>query len=302
MKVKIYLHSSIKAKIDDDIVKFNQYFLEHGIKLSIDIEKTDVPKQDAVVKLMLPNDGKYAVVFYLYNKDNFPAPYFGLCMNISLTLQGIYLATSLVDDNADYTWKSMCHELMHALFCQLANKNIMLFDPMDKMLVDGIWKFYYKNEELDAPDGNFARAWQKLKSYIYLFEEKPTVILERISGDSKQTLGELRVGSLRLKTLELGWHDNLKNISCIPKGEYHCRYTFSPKFMKYTYEVMSVPNRTGIRIHSANYHYQIQGCIALGTRLADINNDTKLDVVNSKVAIKELETLLNKREFILKII
>jgi len=102
-------------------------------------------------------------------------------------------------------------------------------------------------------------------------------------------------------TLELPDLNNQKNISCIPKGKYNCIHTYSQQFKKFTYEVLNVPNRKGIRIHATNYYYELRGCIALGNGIYDINNDKEIDLLNSKKAIEEFETLLIKHPFILTI-
>jgi hypothetical protein len=62
-----------------------------------------------------------------------------------------------------------------------------------------------------------------------------------------------------------------------------------------------VPNRSGVRIHSANYSRQLQGCIALGCSIDDIDEDGTLDIRNSRKAIKLAEKYLGK-EFKLEII
>jgi len=70
--------------------------------------------------------------------------------------------------------------------------------------------------------------------------------------------------------------NNQEEISCILDGTYICKWTYSPKLSIehgkpfYTYEVMTVLNRSGIRFHSANYFFQLLGCIALGDAHKDI--------------------------------
>lgn len=134
------------------------------------------------------------------------------------------------------------------------------------------------------------------------------VFINRYIETARQTLGVLTVASDVLfvaKTLELPWINNASQISCIPVGEYVCRYTRSAKFSKlkggdvYTYEIMNVPGRAGIRIHSANFNMQIEGCIALGGGIRDINNDGELDTINSVNAISEFEKVMDKKDFTL---
>ena len=134
------------------------------------------------------------------------------------------------------------------------------------------------------------------------------VILERITDDGKQTLGGIQIGDVFIaKTLELGWKNNASNISCIPIGIYVCKYTRSNRMSLkankdvYTYELMDVPNRSGIRIHSANYFHQLLGCIALGDSTKDIDIDGELDVLHSGATVAKFVDLMNKVDFALTI-
>lgn len=130
-----------------------------------------------------------------------------------------------------------------------------------------------------------------------------TIILARHTDDGVQTLGDLTIESFMVfKTLERPWKNNAPNISCIPKGIYQCDWTFSPKLLRSTYQIMKVPGRSGIRFHPGNYFFDIEGCILLGTGYMDLNHDGKLDIINSKVSLKSFETFLNKESFLLKIV
>lgn len=138
-----------------------------------------------------------------------------------------------------------------------------------------------------------------------------TAYIKIFFQDNKQRLGSLSVYTglevFVCKTLELPYLDNAPNISSIPFGNYTCRWTRSNRLSRlagedvYTYEVTSVPSRTGIRIHSANYFFQLLGCVALGDAHKDINMDQELDIVHSGNTVKAFNTLMNKEEFILVI-
>ena len=134
------------------------------------------------------------------------------------------------------------------------------------------------------------------------------VNLNRFSGNTKQTLGTLSFikddGQLFVcKTLELAWKNNQSNISCIPPGSYTCKYTRSNRLSNlkgrdfFTYEVLNVPGRAGIRIHSANHFFQLLGCIALGDAHKDINADSELDVIHSGATITAMEEQLQRKDF-----
>lgn len=75
----------------------------------------------------------------------------------------------------------------------------------------------------------------------------------------------------------------------------------SNRFKKNMWLLLNVPNRDGIRIHSANYARELNGCIALGMNIADLDEDGNVDITSSKKAI-ELATQNLGEEFILKII
>jgi len=138
------------------------------------------------------------------------------------------------------------------------------------------------------------------------------VYVIRGQSDEKQTLGVLIAPNFPelfiAKTLELPWKDNANDISCISLGDYVCRYTQSPHMTQiagqpvFTYEILNVPNRSGVRIHSANYFNQLLGCIALGDVTKDINSDNELDVIHSGATVEAFVNLMNKEDFTIHIL
>lgn len=143
---------------------------------------------------------------------------------------------------------------------------------------------------------------KQLTSYWNAYKAISHVILTRHTDDGIQTLGDLQVGnSFSRATLERPWLNNQKNISCIPKGIYDVLWTFSPRLLRYTYEVTHVTSRSGIRIHKGNFFFDVDGCILLGTGYQDINHDGHLDVINSTVTIKSFEDLMQRKPFKLEI-
>lgn len=117
---------------------------------------------------------------------------------------------------------------------------------------------------------------------------KKIVTLRRLTDNGVQTLGLMSCeGGKTIHTLELPWKDNARRISCIPKGQYNVVPRFVPKFKNH-FHVLDVPGRDWILFHSAAYHTDIQGCIAPGLGLLDMNGDGNLDVVNSRGAMKFL--------------
>ena len=92
---------------------------------------------------------------------------------------------------------------------------------------------------------------------------------------------------VRFVTLELPWEENERSISRIPSGTYKVKKRKSKKFGDH-FHILDVPGRDYILIHPGNYYKQIRGCVLLGQRFADINNDKELDVVMSRPSVDRL--------------
>lgn len=100
-------------------------------------------------------------------------------------------------------------------------------------------------------------------------------------------------------TLERPWLDNAKEKSCIPEGKYICRRTNSPTF-GVCFEVINVPNRSAILIHSGNFAHDSRGCIILGEYEGILNGE--FAVLNSRNTIKRfLKAQKDIEQFMLEI-
>ena len=119
------------------------------------------------------------------------------------------------------------------------------------------------------------------------------VIVIRDYMDNEQTLGRLYVRDeqgciiFQCESLERAYKDNKKRVSSIPEGTYPLMLEWSNRFKKDLWEIYNVPNRSECKIHSANYWFQLNGCIALGINRKDINNDGYADVTSSRKAMAE---------------
>lgn len=125
----------------------------------------------------------------------------------------------------------------------------------------------------------------------------PVIKLHRHTQNTTQTLGScvIKIDSLLMfacVTLERGWLNNKRNVSCIPIGTYKIVLEYSNKFDMLLWEIKGVPNRSETKFHAANYFKQLQGCIAPGRRLKFINSDNYLDVTNSKSTLKDFHLAL----------
>lgn len=118
--------------------------------------------------------------------------------------------------------------------------------------------------------------------------------LHRFKQDENQTLGRISIfdGDLNLLftslSLERGWRNNEQGVSCVPKNIYPLELEYSNRFKTDLWEIKDVPNRSECKFHSSNYWYQLEGCIAMGIRATDMNNDGYMDVTSSKGTLKEL--------------
>lgn len=120
----------------------------------------------------------------------------------------------------------------------------------------------------------------------------------------KQTIGEAQVidnGEIikTFYTLELPWIDNAVRKSCIPTGTYKCVKRVSVKYGHH-WHVKDVDGRTLILIHTGNYYGHTLGCILVGEKLIDINNDGVEDVAGSGKVMNWLRSNMPD-EFELKI-
>lgn len=71
----------------------------------------------------------------------------------------------------------------------------------------------------------------------------------------------------------------IKGKTAIPYGTYEIKWTYSPRFKKYTPQLMNVPQFEGIRIHAGNTNVSTSGCLLLG------ENKKVGMVLNSKATI-----------------
>ena len=69
-------------------------------------------------------------------------------------------------------------------------------------------------------------------------------------------------GVFLCQSIELGWANNARNISCVPEGVYPVSIIQHPKFGE-CLQVDGVKGRSGILIHAANdAKKELRGCIA----------------------------------------
>ena len=125
--------------------------------------------------------------------------------------------------------------------------------------------------------------------------------LKRIALRSTYTIGRLYVDdNYFCDTLEDTVRDLNKNgkfdngekkvyaKTAIPYGTYEIKWTYSPRFKKYTPQLMNVPSFEGIRIHAGNTSADTEGCLILG------ENKQVGKVLNSRATINKFYPIIKK--------
>lgn len=133
------------------------------------------------------------------------------------------------------------------------------------------------------------------------------VNLCRTRRSNQGTEGMILFEDFNCFTLELPWRDNLRNISCIPPGEYLTETRQSGKF-GLNYHVKEVPGRNYILIHSGNwagdstkgYKTHVNGCILLGQKKGWLAGQRA--VLNSRITIRKFMDYMEYQPFQLKVL
>lgn len=126
------------------------------------------------------------------------------------------------------------------------------------------------------------------------------VRLQRLWSDRNQTTGVLTVidnqGQPIYASLciERGFRNNQRNISSVPPGTYPLVLEYSPRFNCDLYELKNVPNRSECKVHASNFWKQLNGCIAPGVKLKDIDRDGYYDVTDSRQSLKAFHRSLKE--------
>lgn len=127
------------------------------------------------------------------------------------------------------------------------------------------------------------------------------IVVKRIALKPTYTIGKLYIdGEYFCDTLEDTVRDLNKNgkfdngekkvygETAIPYGKYEIKWTYSPRFKRYTPQLMNVPSFDGIRIHSGNSSTDTEGCLLLG------ENKQVGKVLNSKATINKFYPIIKQ--------
>ena len=125
--------------------------------------------------------------------------------------------------------------------------------------------------------------------------------LKRIALRPTYTIGKLYIDDVYFcDTIEDTVRDTNKNgkfdngekkvhsKTAIPYGTYEIKWTYSPRFKKYTPQLMNVPSFEGIRIHAGNTSADTEGCLILG------ENKQVGKVLNSRATINKFYPIIKE--------
>ena len=125
--------------------------------------------------------------------------------------------------------------------------------------------------------------------------------LKRIALRPTYTIGKLYIDNVYFcDTIEDTVRDINKNSkfdngekkvhskTAIPYGTYEIKWTYSPRFKKYTPQLMNVPSFEGIRIHAGNTSADTEGCLILG------ENKQVGKVLNSRTTINKFYQIIKE--------
>ncbi len=119
------------------------------------------------------------------------------------------------------------------------------------------------------------------------------LLLIRDTFTEESTIGELFLDGERIcDTLERPYFNNLKNISCIPEGNYKVRLRLARESASRDYLhllVQDVPDRDWILFHRGNYPKDTSGCILVG--LGSQQDFVSNSVLAMDLLIKEILNL-----------
>lgn len=130
----------------------------------------------------------------------------------------------------------------------------------------------------------------------------PVIRIHRYWQDENQTSGACTIlingfPEFSALSLERGWRNNERGVSCVPAGEYSLKLEYSPKFRMKLWELKAVPNRSECKFHAANYWFDLQGCISLGLKSKDMNKDGYRDITNSRLTMNHFHKILEGYEY-----
>lgn len=119
---------------------------------------------------------------------------------------------------------------------------------------------------------------------------KQFITLKRNMFNDNNTIGELYGinNEFLCYTLEDKIREvKIPKITAIPYGIYKLDFTYSNRFKKKMIQILDVPNFEGVRIHTGNTEKDTEGCILVGQKV--LNKQNNYSIYESKLALEKIE-------------
>lgn len=119
---------------------------------------------------------------------------------------------------------------------------------------------------------------------------KQFITLKRNIFNDNNTIGELYGinNEFLCYTLEDKIREvKIPKITAIPYGIYKLDFTYSNRFKKKMIQILDVPNFEGVRIHTGNTEKDTEGCILVGQKV--LNKQNNYSIYESKLALEKIE-------------
>lgn len=139
----------------------------------------------------------------------------------------------------------------------------------------------------------------------------PVVINQRIESTDQGTVGRwIAPGGFSCFVMEPPWRNNARGLSCIPAGEYVCRWHRSPRY-GWVYLVTDTAPRAWILQHPGNfggdktlgYKTHTLGCMLLGKQLGRLAGPKGLQraVLTSRPTVRRFFEHMHQEDFLLHV-
>ena len=139
----------------------------------------------------------------------------------------------------------------------------------------------------------------------------PQVSLHRFESSDQGTVSRLTApGGFSCFAIEPPWRNNKRGLSCLPLGEYLCRWHKSPRY-GWVYLVTGTGPRAWILVHPGNfggdknigYKTHTLGCLLLGKALGRLKGPKGLQraVLTSRPTVRRFFERMGQQSFVLNI-
>jgi len=161
MKILALIQPDVRIDIKDNYNEALKYMVDHGAPFNLEYKTVDVRIKDMGTYTSTIKDFDFAFLNYAPNLEKRHDCYTN---PVRAGLVAGIIPCGIEEDTDKGRWlsKAIAHELMHGLAWTLETKFGI------KTQINQIMDTYYKNDDWNHPDGNFAQCWKILTPYMKL--------------------------------------------------------------------------------------------------------------------------------------